>query len=151
MAKSRVERGLTKKARRRSYRKKSGVFATPVGTSIASFGGTRESVLEAAGVLSRQAKANAASFSRRIPMATYVAGFSENQAMVVTDGAAAPNAAPFEFGERHPVFGNRNVWRKQPLRPYMNRAATGPALDEAADVYADLEAILLGHEHGYTE
>ncbi len=150
MAKSRVERGLTKKARRRSYRKKSGVFATPGGFTISAFGGTRESVLEAAAVLMRQAKLNA-SFSRRIPAATMVAGFSENEAMVVTDGTAAPNAAPFEFGERHPVFGNRNVWRKMKTKAYMNRAATGPAVDEAADVYADLETILLAHEYGYTE
>ncbi len=149
--KSRAERGLSKKRTNKSYRKKSGVFATPGGFSVGGFSGTRESVIEAAGVLAREAKANAARFSKRIPAATYVDGVSESQAQIITDGGAAPNAAPFEFGERHPLFGDRDHWYKQPTRPYMNQAATGPAVDEAADVYGDLEATLLAQEFGYTE
>lgn len=150
MASKRTDRGLTRKAARRSYRKKSGVFATPAGFSVGGFAGTRQSVIEAAGVIARQAAANASKFSRRIPAATFVDGVSESQAQVITDGTAAPNAAPFEYGERHPLFGDREHWYKQATKPYMNQAATGDALDEAADVYGDLETQLLAQEHGYT-
>jgi len=127
------------------------VFATPMAFAVGGFSGTRESVLEAAGVICRQAQANARKFSKRIPAATFVDGVSEQQAQVVTDGTAAPNAAPFEFGERHPLFGDKGVWFKQPTRAYMNSAASGAAVDEAADVYADLETTLLSQEYGYTD
>jgi hypothetical protein len=142
---------VPRKKRRRaakSYRKKSGVFATPAGFSIPSAGGTRASVLAAAAVMMAAAKANASKFSRRIPPATTVEPYSENEAMIVTDGGAAPNAAPFEFGERHPLWGNRNYWYKQPTRAYMNRAALSAA-EAAAEIYAAIEADALAKEHGY--
>jgi hypothetical protein len=148
---TRQQRGVTAKAAQRRYSKKSGVFATPVGFSVRA-GSTRPSVLKAAEVFLEQARRNAAKFSRRIPAATYVSGYQDQQAMIVTDGDAAPNAAPFEFAERHPLWGDRAHWYKQPRRPYMSRAASSKAtVEKAADIYAAAEALLLAEEHGYTE
>lgn len=138
--------------RKATYRKKSGVFATPGGMSIPAYGSTRSSVLKAAEILAAQARRNAAAFSTRIPAATVVAGLAEQQAAVVTDGAAAPNAAPFEFGERHPLFGDKKHWYKQPLRAYMNRAATNSgALASALEAYGAEETLLLSAEYGFDE
>jgi hypothetical protein len=139
--------------RRRSYRKKSGVYATPGSWSPSVAGGTRESVLMAAEIFATKARSIAAKFSTRIPAATHVEPLNEQTATVVTDGKAAPNAAPFEFGERHPLWGRWVTGKgKQPTRAYMNRTANDSAtLDEAADVYANVETILLSAEHGYDE
>lgn len=140
-----------KKHRTAKTYKKSGVFATPVSLSVSS-GKTRKSVIEAAQVIGDQVKKNAATFSVRIPAATYVDAVSEQIAQVVTDGVAAPNAAPFEFGLSHPMFGDRKAWGKQPKRPFMDKAARNPgARSRAANAYAEAEKILLAEEYGYTE
>lgn len=137
--------------RKYSYRKKSGVYASPVSFSPGA-GGTRQSVMDAAEVFADVARANAARFSIRIPAATAVVALNEQAAMVVTDGDAAPNAAPFEFGERHPLFGNRSSWYQQPRRAYMSSAANNPvAVEAASDVYGDREAALLAAQYGYDE
>jgi hypothetical protein len=140
--------------RKRSHKakayKKSGVFATPA--SLNTSGKTRDSVIQAAQVFGDQARKNAARFSQRIPLATYVDGYTEEAAQVITDGVLAPNAAPFEFGLRHPLWGNRNDWYKQPTRAYMNSAARNPgAISRAADAYAEAERNMLAEEYGYTE
>jgi hypothetical protein len=143
---------VPRKRRARSYRKKSGVFATPAGFTPLGGGFTRMSVLKAAAIFAAQARTNAAKFSVRIPAATSVLPYNEHQAQVVTDGVAAPNAAPFEFGERHPLWGNRKYWRPQPRRAYMDRAARNPgAFSAAAEIYAETETELLAKEFGYTE
>lgn len=135
--------------RRHSYRKKSGVYGTPAGFGLGG-GGTRESVMAAAEVFAEQARVNAAAFSTRIPAATGVEALNEQTAAVVTDGGAAPNAAPFEFAERHPLFGNRGHWYRQPRRAYMDRAARNSSTNEQAlQVYGDLETALLAAEFGY--
>lgn len=145
---------VPRKKRKRSaqsYRKRSGVVATPGGFQI-NGGGTRASVMKAAEIFAAKARANAAKFSRRIPAATYVDPYTEEQAQVVTDGTMAPNAAPFEFGERHPLFGDRKHWYKQPTRAYMSRAAKdSKTIDTAADVYATAEVEMLEQEYGFTE
>lgn len=131
--------------------KKSGVFSTPVSLNVGT-GKTRRSVIQAAQVFGDQARKNAAKFSVRIPAATGVDGLTEQTAQVVTDGTAAPNAAPFEFGLSHPMFGDRKAWGKQPKRAYMDRAAkNGSALNRAADAYAEAEKLLLSEEYGYKE
>lgn len=142
-----------KKRRQPSYiKRRSGVTATPEGFSITGSGGTRESVMKAAEIFAARARVNAAKFSARIPLATFVEGVDGDHAQVVTDGVLAPNAAPFEFGERHPLFGNRQHWYKQPTRAYMSNAATNNAtIDAAADAYGNSEAELLAKEYGYTE
>jgi hypothetical protein len=140
-----------KKRRRPSYRKKSGVFATPGGVDIGG-GFTRASVMAAAELFAAKARANASNFSTRIPPATTAEPYGEQEAQIVTDGTAAPNAAPFEFGERHPLFGDRAHWYKQQTRAYMNRAARDPGtIGAAADIYGTAEAELLSKEYGYTE
>jgi hypothetical protein len=149
---------------RATYRKKSGVFATPVSFSPESSGNTRTSVIQAAEVFATQARKNASTIRKdggpatRVVAATGVEGASEQQAYVLTEGSKAPNAAPFEFGERHPVFGRPDVprakwtWRKMKQRDYMNRAATSSTtINAAAEAYANAEQILLAEEYGYNE
>lgn len=142
---------MTLARRAKSYRKKSGVYASPVDFSPGG-GGTRQSVMEAAEIFAEVARRNAAPFSTRIPAATSAVPLDEQRAMVVTNGDAAPNAAPFEFAERHPLFGDRQYWYTQPMRQYMSRAANNPvAIEAASDVYGDMEAQLLAAEYGYDE
>ena len=86
-----------------------------------------------------EAKSVAATFSRRIPAATSVQSNSR-QVSVVTDVTLAPNAPAFEYGERHPLFGNRDHWYKQPTRAYMTIAVSrkaNAAMDEIANVVDD--------------
>lgn len=60
-------------------------------------------------------------FSKRIPLATRVITDSKGVS-VQTDAVEAPNARPFEYALRHPLFGDRNKWYDQPFRPYMLEA-----------------------------
>jgi len=133
--------------RRKRYIKKNGVHMSP---RWGGGSGTRESVMKAAEVFRDQARLNASKFSQRIPLSTDVVMKDENTAQVVTDGQGAPNAAPFTFGLRHPLFGDERYWYKQPVRDYMGRAAK-TALNRAAEVYADEETKLLAEEFGFTE
>lgn len=134
------------------YRKKSGVYAIPVGFAPKMSGGTRDSVLRAAGIVLERVRLNAAKFSKRIPAATNIESRAEQEAMIVTDGNEAPNGAPFEFGERHPLFGDRELWYKQPRRSYMSNAARhAPTVAKAAEEYGKVETDLLADEYGYNE
>lgn len=138
--------------RRKTYRKRSGVFGTRGSDGPPSGSGTRESVMAAALIFLEAAKKNASRFSTRIAPATAVYPVDENRAVIHTDGAAAPNAAAFEFGQRHPVFGNPDVWVKQPTRAYMQNAAKNKgALEKAGEEYGTRETELLAKEYGYTE
>lgn len=93
---------------------------------------------QAAQIIANAAKRNAAAFSRRIPPATSVGGGLSGKGVYVrTNGNKARNAAPFEFGERHPLFGDRNHWYATPHRPYMEDAAE-QTLDRAAEAYAEV-------------
>ena len=106
----------------------------------------------AAEIFAATARAKAAKFSTRIPAATSAVPLGEQEAMVWTDGHAAPNAAPFEFGERHPVFGNRKVWRPQPRRAYMNRTALDAGANAAAlEIYGQMETEMLAEEFGFNQ
>lgn len=96
-----------------------------------------ERIKEAAEVIAAGARQNASSFSKRIPAATKAVGDSATKAHVITSGAQAPNAAPFEYAERHPLFGNKKHWYTQPHRPYMERAGRDD-LDEAAEAYSEV-------------
>lgn len=107
-------------------------------------------LLAAAAVIAEQARKNA-SFSTRIPAATGVAtGDSADEAVVVTDGDAAPNALQFELGERHPLWGTWVTGKgRQPKKPYMAKAAK-TASGKALEVYAE-QVDELAAEHGYTD
>lgn len=86
---------------------------------------------EAAKMIAEAAKRNAA-FSRRIPAATIVREYAD-YTEVVTRGALAPNAAPFEKPLSHPLFGDKEHWYAQPHRPFMQ-----DALDQKGDKAADI-------------
>jgi len=147
-----MARSASARQRARRYAKKSGVYATNAGDVAAGgSGNSRDGVLAAAAVFAEKARANAAKFSTRIPAATFVKAVDEQQALVMTAGNEAPNAAPFEFRERHPLWGDRKHWYAQPLRAYMSNAARNAATQsKAADAYGDAETKQLAKEFGYT-
>lgn len=98
-------------------------------------------LMQAAEKISTRAKIISGTFSRRIPIATHVT-VNNGVVAVITDGSIAPNAAPFEGGELHPLWARVGSWRylhfkwgQQPLRPYMMEAAASE-LDNAAVTYA---------------
>jgi len=98
----------------------------------------------AANVFSKEAQKISSAFSTRIPLATHaVPSFDGVHASVITEGSIAPNAAPFEGGETHPLWAHIGSWRyvhfkwgTQPLRPYMLEAAESAAQD-ACFAYSD--------------
>lgn len=113
---------------------------------MARMGGTEvKRVKEAAKIIRDEAARIAAGFSRRIGPATRVMGGVDG-VYVQTNGRQAPNAAPFEFALRHPLWGmtgkpggrgpvGKGYWREQPHRPYMEAAARNK-IDEAARAYS---------------
>jgi hypothetical protein len=91
----------------------------------------RRALIESATIVASEARRISARFSERIPAATRVVSDGKGVA-VVTDGTLAPSARPNEFGLRHPVFANRDVWRRIPFRPYMLEARD-KKMNEVAD------------------
>lgn len=101
-----------------------------------------DGLIKAAEIISNRAKEIAATRSRRIPASTHVT-VNNGAVAVITDGATAPNAAPFMAAELHPLWAHVGTWRyvhfkwgKQPYFPYMWMAAEDE-LDAAAEAYAD--------------
>lgn len=94
----------------------------------------RKALKNAAQEYRKRAAANAAPYSRRIPASLRVVD-TGSSVFVIADGTIAPNAAPFEGPEEHPLFGNRNYWYMQPHRPFMSDAARQGS-DSAMDKYA---------------
>jgi hypothetical protein len=99
-----------------------------------------DALADAAAIIARRAKVISSAFSSRIPASTHVT-VSNGVVAVVTDGATAPNAAPFEGAELHPLWAHIGSyryehwhWGKQPYRPYMLTAAV-QSLDDAAQAY----------------
>lgn len=101
-------------------------------------GELRPAIKTAAKTLSSRVKANA-SWSSRIPGAVRervsFASRGRGGVMVYVDARIAPHARPLDRGSqggrsvnRHPVFGNRNVWVDQPTRPFFI-----PAVRESHD------------------
>lgn len=86
---------------------------------------------EAAEVIARQAKLNAAGWSKRIPPSIRISGSYPE----VVIRSAAPPAYPNEIpGVRHPVFGGRGT--KRPHAPWVtneHRPFLAPAADMAAN------------------
>jgi hypothetical protein len=103
----------------------------------------RPAVLKAGRPVLAQMRANAA-WSTRIPGAISMraSGTSPGVEFRVNAGRA-PHARPYENGSlrnpgmvRHPVFGNREVWRETPIRPFFFRAVQEKA-DEVANALGD--------------
>jgi hypothetical protein len=99
-------------------------------------------LVKAANIICRRAQLISATRSRRIPAATHVTS-NAGMVAVITDGVVAPNAAPFEAGELHPLWAKVGSWRydhfkwgKQPFFPYMMEAAS-TELDNAAIAYSE--------------
>lgn len=95
-----------------------------------------------------------ASWSSRIPRATKVStSFGRTPGVTIRiDAKAAPGARPIEHdGQpgtfRHPVYGNREVWRDQPARPFFYRAIEATA-DQIRDAIGD--AVMdVANKHGF--
>lgn len=81
---------------------------------------------EAARPILDAAKASAGAYSARIPASLSIGGGGRG-VFIVANGSVAPNAAPFEIPERHPLWatGPRSgwQWRVQPHRPFLEIGA----------------------------
>lgn len=94
-----------------------------------------------------------ASWSRRIPRATTLSGPSGTRAGVTlrVDSTKAPHARPYEglSGDpfRHPVFGNRENWVREPARPFFYPGVNAAA-DQVAEGIADVVTDVAGR-HGF--
>lgn len=96
----------------------------------------RDRMVEAAQVVADEAKTRSGAWSHRIPAATSV--FNDSTGIgVVVDNVAAPSASPNEYGDRHPLFGNRGYWYATPLRPFLAEAVDAKS-DEAADIIGNV-------------
>lgn len=102
-----------------------------------------DGLIKAARIIAERARVISSAFSRRIPAGTHVVVKTNGIVAVRTEGAIAPNAAPFEAAELHPLWARvgsvrylYSHWGKQPYRPYMLQAAL-QKLDDAAEAYAD--------------
>jgi hypothetical protein len=112
----------------------------------------RPAILKAGRPVLDRMRANA-SWSTRIPAAiTMRASTTSPGIRFRVDSARAPHARPIEHdGEpgtfRHPVYGNREVWRDQPARPFFYRAVEAYA-DQITDRLG--EAVMdAAREHGF--
>ena len=83
-------------------------------------GGGNLPIDAAAKVIADLARAYA-SFSTKIPQGIYVKPFTEFFCEVIAQGG---EARAFEYGERHPLFGNRNHWYPTEHKPFMETAMT---------------------------
>lgn len=103
----------------------------------------RRNLRRTAEPIKRRVQANA-SWSRRIPGAVKITTSLTARHPAVgikVDSKKAPHARPLERGSkgrrtvnRHPVFGNREVWVDQPTRPFFFGATNGamPDVERAA-------------------
>lgn len=95
-----------------------------------------------------------ASWSSRIPGAAKLStSFGHTPGVTLrVDATQAPGARPIEHdGEpgtfRHPVYGNREVWRSQAARPFFYRAIEATA-DQISDAIGD--AVMdVADKHGF--
>ncbi len=106
----------------------------------------RPAMRKAAEPILRDAKSRA-SWSSRIPGAIgLTASFTAKRPGVrmKVNSARAPHARPYEFGSgrnrnlRHPLFGNRDAWFEEPVRPFFFPAVQAGA---AGVVEASSEAV----------
>lgn len=95
-----------------------------------------------------------ASWSSRIPAAVKVStSFGRTPGVMIrVDSKKAPHARPIEHdGQpgmfRHPVYGNREVWRDQPARPFFYRGVETTA-DQIRDAIGDVITDVAGR-HGF--
>lgn len=96
----------------------------------------RDRMVQAARLLADDVKKHTSAWSHRIPDATSV--FNDSSGIgVVVDGSLAPSASPNEYGDRHPLFGNRDYWYKTPHRPFLEES-TAAIADNATDLIASV-------------
>lgn len=88
----------------------------------------RDRMVQAAQLLADDVRKRTSAWSHRVPGATSV--FNDGSGIgVVVDGALAPSASPNEFGDRHPLFGNRDYWYKTPHRPFLEESVNAVGAD----------------------
>lgn len=97
----------------------------------------------------RSVRSNA-SWSSRIPGATKVrvgfSGGSRGGVQVYVDKGRAPHARPLEFGNvgnvnRHPVFGNTDIWVDQPTRPFFMPAVRENESQVVQEVQSAIDSV----------
>ena len=94
----------------------------------------KKRLVQGANLTAAEARRIAAAYSDKIPLAISVKS-SSTDVQIISDGKIAQSGRPNEFGLRHPVFGDRKVWRTTPHRPYM-ATAEARTINKVTDIAA---------------
>lgn len=70
-------------------------------------------------------------------------GSRSNSPAVIVDGTEVPDAKLWEWGGRHPVYGNMDTWVYQSARPYVGPAVDAHLLDAQVAIGKALDNALL--------
>lgn len=123
--------------------------------SVGSLGAGGKPMREAAAILAADAKAISGRWSRRVPLSIRISVSADGQSATITAGGSeAPQAATFELGLSHPVFGRPTMtrkewtWVKQIARPFLATAAEHSAT-KAADVWGNGVITAWARNNGY--
>jgi len=113
------------------------------GISVGRLGAGGKPMRDAANVIAASARARSGAWSRRVPLSVKVSVSADGESATITAGGAeAPQAATFELGLSHPVYGRPTMtrkewtWVKQIARPFLSAAAEAQAT-KAADVWGN--------------
>jgi hypothetical protein len=125
------------------------------GISVGSLGAGGRPLRDAADIIAADARMSAARWSRRVALSLKVSVSGDGKSAPITAGGAeAPQAATFELGLSHPVFGRPTMtrkewtWVKQIARPYLAAAAERQAT-KAADAWGNGVITGWARNHGF--
>ncbi len=125
------------------------------GISVGSLGAGGRPLRDAADIVAADARTSAARWSRRVPLSIKVSVSGDGKSATITAGGpGAPQAATFELGLSHPVYGRPTMtrkewtWVKQIARPYLAAAAERQAT-KAADVWGNGVITGWAKNHGF--
>jgi hypothetical protein len=129
----------------------------PAGKSISvgRLGAGGKPMRDAAEIVAADARGISGRWSRRVPLSVKISVSPDGKSATITaGGAAAPQAATFELGLSHPVFGRPDrlrgewTWVKQIARPFLATAAEARAT-KAAEVWGDGVITAWAKNHGF--
>ena len=125
------------------------------GVTVGRLGAGGKPMAEAAGIIAAGARARAGRWSRRVPLSIKVSVTADGKSATITAGGAeAPQAATFELGLSHPVFGRPDrtrrewTWVRQAERSFMAAAAEAQAT-KAADAWGTGVITAWAKSHGF--
>ncbi len=125
------------------------------GVEVGRLGAGGKPMAEAADIVAARARAISARWSRRIPLSVKVSVSPDGKSATITAGGSeAPQAATFELGLSHPVYGRPDrtrkewTWVRQVARPFLAEAAESAAT-KAADAFGDAALTAWARNRGY--